>query len=225
MFSTELSVYILPNGMGKSRVDIFRNALLKLNVKIIEEIKGKIVFDGQELLILVDETSINDWDKFEKAISKKQIDKTIKYSVVKSTWLSECLKLKKQIVMNDYLIIKPVTENNKVTLKRNLSRKSEDEEIKRSKQEEFESDSSESEGDNEESNETAKKLLNSQAWICAHSSNELKINLNKHITDKLEELLKIYENTKDKYRALGYQKAIAALKRYPKKITTWEVSC
>lgn len=224
MFQNGLNVHILSNGMGKSRIDIFRNALLKNNIKIIEEIKGNIVFDGKELIILVDETSINDWDKFEKAISKKQFDKTIKYDVVKSSWLSECLKLKKEIDMNEYLIQKPNIQENKATLKRNLSEKTDDEQKKRPRQEENESDSIESEENDEDLNEYNKKVLNSRSWICAHSSKELKTNFNKHITDKLEELLQIYENTNDKYRALGYQKAITALKRYPKQITTWEVS-
>ena len=39
-----------------------------------------------------------------------------------------------------------------------------------------------------------------------------------------QELAAIYENTKDRWRALGYQKAIAAIRRHPKPITTFEVS-
>ena len=37
-------------------------------------------------------------------------------------------------------------------------------------------------------------------------------------------LMKTYENTRDKWRALGYKKAISALKNYGKQVTTWEVS-
>ena len=36
-------------------------------------------------------------------------------------------------------------------------------------------------------------------------------------------MVKAYENTNDKWRAFGYQKAIMALRKYPKEITTWEV--
>ncbi len=39
----------------------------------------------------------------------------------------------------------------------------------------------------------------------------------------LQALAKVYENTNDRWRALGYSKAIAALKRQPKPITTFEV--
>lgn len=31
-----------------------------------------------------------------------------------------------------------------------------------------------------------------------------------------------YKNTKDQWRALGYRKAIGALKSHPKEVTTWE---
>ena len=62
-----------------------------------------------------------------------------------------------------------------------------------------------------------------KTWTCAHSSKEKDINCNKFLTDKLEDILKIYETTNDKYRALSYQKAIAALKRYPRTIQTKEV--
>ena len=41
----------------------------------------------------------------------------------------------------------------------------------------------------------------------------------------LQEMVKNYESTNDKWRAFGYQKAIAALKRFPKEITSWEVCC
>ena len=36
-------------------------------------------------------------------------------------------------------------------------------------------------------------------------------------------LSKIYESTNDRWRALGYQKAIAALKRLNKEVTSFEV--
>jgi DNA polymerase lambda len=48
------------------------------------------------------------------------------------------------------------------------------------------------------------------------------VNHNKNLTDKLEAILSIYETTNDKFRALSYQKAIAALKRSPRQIKTKE---
>ena len=67
------------------------------------------------------------------------------------------------------------------------------------------------------------KILKADTWTCAHSSKEQTINHNKLLTDKLEDILSIYETTNDKFRALSYQKAILALKRCPYQIRTKEV--
>ncbi|XP_039590754.1 DNA polymerase lambda [Polypterus senegalus] len=59
-------------------------------------------------------------------------------------------------------------------------------------------------------------------WVCAQSSESKKENYNKHITDKLEVLEKSYSHQGDKWRALGYAKAINALKSYSKSVTSYE---
>lgn len=61
-------------------------------------------------------------------------------------------------------------------------------------------------------------------WVCSQPSTSKGGNHNKHITDKLEPLAKAYMHTGDKWRALGYTKAISALKSYHKTITSYEVS-
>lgn len=61
-------------------------------------------------------------------------------------------------------------------------------------------------------------------WVCSQPSTTKGENHNKHITDKLEPLAKAYTHTGDKWRALGYSKAINALKSYHKPITSYEVS-
>ena len=38
----------------------------------------------------------------------------------------------------------------------------------------------------------------------------------------LQEMAKNYESTNDKWRVFGYQKAIAALRRHPTQISSWE---
>lgn len=60
-------------------------------------------------------------------------------------------------------------------------------------------------------------------WVCAQSSQSKVDNHNKHITDKLEVLAKAYTHQGDRWRALGYSKAINALKSYHKPITSYEV--
>ncbi|XP_056136001.1 DNA polymerase lambda [Lampris incognitus] len=62
-------------------------------------------------------------------------------------------------------------------------------------------------------------------WVCALSSQSKSNNHNKHITDKLEVLAKAYTNQGDKWRALGYSKAINALKSYHKPISSYQEAC
>ncbi|XP_033756998.1 DNA polymerase lambda-like [Pecten maximus] len=66
------------------------------------------------------------------------------------------------------------------------------------------------------------KTIQTSSWVCAQSSKNTRPNLNEHITDKLEEMVKTYESTSDKWRAYGYQKAIQALRRLPKPISSWQ---
>ncbi|KAK6487311.1 DNA polymerase lambda-like [Huso huso] len=62
-------------------------------------------------------------------------------------------------------------------------------------------------------------------WVCAQSSEAKKENHNKHITDKLEVLAKAYTHQGDKWRALGYSKAINALQSYHKTVSSYEEAC
>lgn len=61
-------------------------------------------------------------------------------------------------------------------------------------------------------------------WVCAQSSKTKSKNHNQHITDKLEQLAKVYTHTGDKWRALSYSKAVNALKSYNKPVTSYEAS-
>lgn len=61
-------------------------------------------------------------------------------------------------------------------------------------------------------------------WVCAQSSNSKKVNHNQCITEKLEVLAKAYSVQGDKWRALGYSKAINALKSYHKPVTSYQVN-
>ncbi|KAM9132798.1 DNA polymerase lambda isoform 1-T2 [Pangshura tecta] len=62
-------------------------------------------------------------------------------------------------------------------------------------------------------------------WVCAQSSDSKKENHNWHITEKLEVLGKAYTLQGDKWRALGYAKAINALKSYHKAVTSYQEAC
>ncbi|XP_003208120.2 DNA polymerase lambda isoform X1 [Meleagris gallopavo] len=62
-------------------------------------------------------------------------------------------------------------------------------------------------------------------WVCAQSSHSKKENHNQCITEKLEVLAKAYSVQGDKWRALGYAKAINALKSYHKPVTSYQEAC
>ncbi|XP_061856904.1 DNA polymerase lambda isoform X2 [Colius striatus] len=62
-------------------------------------------------------------------------------------------------------------------------------------------------------------------WVCAQSSDSKKENHNQCITEKLEVLAKAYSVQGDKWRALGYNKAINALKSYHKPVTSYQEAC
>ncbi|XP_069913440.1 DNA polymerase lambda isoform X4 [Oryctolagus cuniculus] len=64
-----------------------------------------------------------------------------------------------------------------------------------------------------------------EKWVCAQPSSQKATNHNSHITEKLEVLAKAYSVQGDKWRALGYAKAINALKSFPKPVSSYQEAC
>ncbi|XP_003475070.1 DNA polymerase lambda isoform X3 [Cavia porcellus] len=62
-------------------------------------------------------------------------------------------------------------------------------------------------------------------WVCAQSSSQKVTNHNLHITEKLEVLANAYNIQGDKWRALGYAKAINALKSFHKPVSSYQEAC
>lgn len=62
-------------------------------------------------------------------------------------------------------------------------------------------------------------------WVCAQPSSQKATNYNPHITEKLEVLAKAYSVQGDKWRALGYAKAINALQSFHKPVTSYQEAC
>lgn len=82
-----------------------------------------------------------------------------------------------------------------------------------------------SESNQDQKQSSADKPVLPGKWVCSQPSTTKGENHNKHLTDKLEPLAKAYTHTGDKWRALGYSKAINALKSYHKPITSYEEAC
>ena len=77
----DFHIYILPNGMGKNRVELFKNAVCKNGGSLIDENKQ---FDSSielsELLIIIDEFSIQTLDGLNKILSKKKFYSSLQKS-------------------------------------------------------------------------------------------------------------------------------------------------
>ena len=264
MFSSfEQNFYILTNGMSRARIRLFNDALIKNKAKVIDDIALEKNEELREnLIILFDEITLTDWTSLEKIISKKkffEIDIFKKAKLIKTTWLSDCLKRKFFIEFSGYeLLYTPTKSDLKEEYLNEASKSKDDKEIKKRPSKELKNEkvdfetvksrklndkkienkeidpdsdtdsfkSAFSSFDESEDylNETIKEIQGISSYTCSHSSAEQKFNYNKDIIDKLEELCSVYKNTNNNYRALGYQKAIASLKKHPKRITSLEVS-
>lgn len=271
-FLASLCVYVLPSGMGKNRLELFRSALDRHGARQIAE-DAQTLPNDSHLVVLFDENTLKTYANVEKAIEKKKFYSEAKKNpsicrihFVKSIWLSECLKQKRSIEFDSYEIhderLKASGESDEskqtVVTKKRFNSESGDnssgEEKKMKPQEQPKQEnkrikttsyydansSSYSESDDNEDNTKingfendylvgqlrlrSNALQHSKEWTCAHSSKEQESsNPNAHVIKKLEEMSGIYESTRDRYRALSYQKAIMAIKRLTKPIQNREV--
>lgn len=232
-FFKNIKAYILPSGIGKVRVEIFRNGLLKNGAFLIDENKTieSQLQEDMNFLVVYDETIITSWNDLEKAMSKKIFFTTKNdFKFVNTRWLSDCLRTKSFIDIKDYEL-RPVVLN-KQEKAVGLYKESAQEEIGASNIKKRKINHSPEHYSSDSSNQSFKDLadesegftkVDTNTWTCAHSSKDQKVNLNKNITDKLEQLSEIYENTNEKYKVVAYQKAIITLKRHNRTITSYEV--
>lgn len=268
-----LNVYIVPNGLGKNRISLFKSSLAKHGANLIEDTAPASIdnfsincantisteFDSDiKCLIVYDETSIKNWPDLEKILFTKKVYSNLKNELdknafkrvrcVNSQWVSECLKKKSLISTANYELkpLRKVLSEKKENLfakssqahKRHAQLEESEDDSKRAKTSLTKtdildiltkSDGSDSEGEFFSASESPdktkcplKKPVQTQTFVCAHSSSEQPVNPNKFLTDKLDELGSIYDKTKDRFRALSYQKASAVLKRHPEAVTSYE---
>ncbi|XP_076434932.1 DNA polymerase lambda-like [Babylonia areolata] len=256
--------YILPAGIQKARLQLFRSHLQNHGGCLKDSVTNEVTH-----IIVDDEMSSERMCRIMK-VDTPPTDRVI----LKTAWLSACLRQKAVATAEDFLLPISVSckrkgsDNDDTTSStawnKNQTRTKEIEKEdtpprpeqqfpkvgvmwnafkSKSKGEESEETDSDyvpsddeasddrvvstngpstSSADTTPSTSPEKRSVPVGKWICAQSSKAPKRNLNEHITAKLEEMVKTYESTNDKWRAFGYQKAIAALRRYPKQITSWE---
>ncbi|XP_064465937.1 DNA polymerase lambda-like isoform X2 [Ornithodoros turicata] len=196
MFSS-LKVFILPTGIGAPRVKLFKSKIIEYGGEIANTAGAATHIVCMESMDLPRLTQIIKKD----AISHGPI-------IVKSTWLSECLKQSSLLPTQPYELML----SNEIDTNADVPRK-----VKVSDACDPPSVTS------QQPPCSPTQPLVSSKWICSTSSSEKSLNMNKHITDQLEEMVETYQSTKDHWRALGYEKAIKALKSHPTEITSWEV--
>ncbi|ELU14231.1 hypothetical protein CAPTEDRAFT_169992 [Capitella teleta] len=214
-----IKALIVPTGIGKARISIFKKQLEKYGGSFLSDLN-----DAELTHVIVDDKV--EFARLLNILKVQNISEDIE--IVTTQWLSSSLKDHTCKDTASYCISRPSTKSD--------SKKSEVEpcssksfntiekpaaQIICNDSSDYDSGSDRETGVAEERQGVTKNVP-CGSWVCAHSSGNPRPNFNKHITDKLEALAKTYENTNDRWRALGYAKAIMTLKKHPKAIATWE---
>lgn len=207
MFSN-IKVFILPTGIGTPRVKLFK-------AKIVER-HGEVASTADDATHLVIADSI-EFPRLCQIIKNEAVLNGRK--IVKTTWLSDCLKKESLLATQPYELGKsseyeaPEAVHKKLK-KSEASHGHENLEVPDTSAENLATDNVPP--------GTVTQPFVSNKWICSVPSSEKAINKNKHITDQLQAMVETYQSTKDHWRALGYEKAIMILKSHPVEITSWE---
>uniref|UniRef100_A0A9J8BNJ7 DNA-directed DNA polymerase n=1 Tax=Cyprinus carpio carpio TaxID=630221 RepID=A0A9J8BNJ7_CYPCA len=236
-------IYIVPAGIGKSRCDIFHRQVIQNGGEVVS------TFSPSCTHVIVDDSV--DCKRALRLLRVERLPSAV--HLVKCTWLSACISEKSLLAPLDYSLLPPESPTAGLAEESNETAVSPVPDVAAAKeplkilenltemvpevQEEHHEEDGVSQNDLEalisgvhpsESNTTqslAENPVLSGKWVCSQPSTTKGENHNKHITDKLEPLAKAYTHTGDKWRALGYSKAINALKSYHKPITSYEEAC
>ncbi|XP_007479198.1 DNA polymerase lambda isoform X2 [Monodelphis domestica] len=247
-----LQVHVLPVGIGRARAEIFEKQIIQHGGQICSPQAPGITH------IVVDETV--DGERALRLLKLPQLP--LGAQLVKSAWLSQCLKEQKLVdtdgfhvvfIPNRYLdkadisfqpgpsgtsaqaglssvapLAPPQEPHSRLGIQAQANSDDEDsdEEEVRVTPDDLEAlitgrYPSTPEGDTEPS--LAPNL--SEKWVCAQPSSQKMTNHNLHITEKLEVLAKAYAVQGDRWRTLGYSKAINALKSFPKPVSSYQEAC
>lgn len=190
-FFDGLSFHLYPAALSKIRKGIFERQIPQNGGQLVSDLPKS----GQ-ILVLIEDNAIDP-----KRLQQIVRDLAQKYPNPEATylgmgWLSKCLENGQQCPFNEFELKVEETQDPIKSKKVKDSSKTDD------------------------SKETYVDR-NRHKFVCAQSSSDevASAHPNKFITDELEKLAGAYKNSNDQWRAFGYQKAIAAIKNYPKAIT------
>lgn len=223
----DIEAYVIPSGIGKARVDFFKSKLAQNGACIItENQKFTALPVDKKVFVIFEQCTFDTWSSLDKALARKKFYMSLKDSVplqfISTAWLSKCLE-KKSFIPTDVYEMKPksVEKIINTSCKRTL----EETTSARKKPKLIEPvtppiDLNISSG----AEDIQVPKLDLESWSCAHSSKEQPVNLNKTLTDKLEELSQLYDVIGQKFKVTAYQKAVVGLKQCDHQITTLEVN-
>ncbi|KAF7218143.1 DNA polymerase lambda [Nothobranchius furzeri] len=251
-FFNDVTVYLLPAGIGKARCQIFQRQIQQNGGQIQSFLSPSVTH------VVVDDSM-----DCHRALRLLKVDCVPSgVHLVKCSWLSLCISEKNLLDVENYRLLLP-TRNSETKLE-NTEKESEnvkpttnaavmpedtkleetkDSTVPESKEEGRPDEEGVSQSDLEAlitgqhpkaetpsfstnpNPDAAAQETVSGKWVCAQSSRSKCNNFNKHITDKLEVLAKAYTHQGDKWRALGYSKAVNALKSYHKPVASYQEAC
>ena len=183
--------------LGKTKRTIFERQIVSNGGTLIDSLEKEV--PAGRFLVLVESSSM-ETEKLQ-AIVEKCIESFPhqQSEVVSTAWLSKCLAEKRSLRTDTFRLDKKLL-------------------AKRAKADVRSKPSTACCPIQKEANDVDRVK---NKFVCAHSSeNAQSSNLNKNITDELEKLAAAYKSANDRWRAFGYQKAIAAIKNHPRQITS-----
>ncbi|CAF1025646.1 unnamed protein product [Didymodactylos carnosus] len=230
-------LYLLPNSIGKGRLQVFKDALVKkFHLNLVDKydittVNYVIIEDSLDVHVVLDKI-LNVFQQYQN--SNKPI-------LIRTLWISDSIKSKQLLPIHNYIltvshenenIIPPSkkikissssssssqTADRNVELRRSPRFKQANDEISTISPRKIRQPSSYSSDSENDSDDYTKK----GHWVCSESATFASENPNQDVIDKLTELADLYRNTNDKWRAFSYQKAINTLKKCTKQLTTYE---
>lgn len=216
-FFDDMHLILHPAALSTVRRTIFQQQINKNGGKWYKSLQeAEEAGVTSEVVVLIEDNllELGNLEAIANKIMKDAVASNLQVSLVGLSWLSKCLEEE------------TILDRRKYTIK---VAKSEDDEEERNQNHTVKMAAIETEkqGQRRAGNHANEKISfidrNRHKFVCAQSSansSSTDANLNRHITDELEKLAKAYKSSNDTWRAFGYQKAIAALKRHPERITT-----
>ncbi|KAJ8001862.1 hypothetical protein DPEC_G00173810 [Dallia pectoralis] len=240
-----VTVHILPAGVGNARCQIFQRHIVQNGGRTESSFSPSVTH------VVVDDCM--DSGRALRLLKVDTLPPAVR--LLKCAWLASCIAEKRLLETDNYSLLNPdkdvetVKENVPLQATQNIAQPIPDEtkpELERQPvlDDDFRDEYGVSQKDlealisglhPEDQNQGPSNAGASQTdpqleplpgkWVCAQSSKSKVDNYNKHITDKLEVLAKAYTHQGDRWRALGYSKAVNALMSYPKPVTSYEEAC